>query len=148
MLVSVLSLKLLSTCHVSRLIRRATGDDGLYHWKLFLAEPGSVTAGTWHDVVWSDDKGVGMEHRGPKQYSEAKSKGLIGVWEIGLVDKDKADLVDETCANTKTPKYDIEDKDKNCQTWIYDVVGGLVKQRVLGSDANDKLNLVPKKGDD
>jgi hypothetical protein len=45
-----------------------------------------------------------MEHRGPEQYSEAKSKGLLGMWEIGLVDEEKAYLVDETCANTRTPK--------------------------------------------
>lgn len=120
------------------------GDDGLYHWKLFLADAGSTTTGVWHDVVWSDDKDVGMVHRGPKPYAEAMSRNLVKVWEIGAVDEANAHLVDETCASTPTPKYDVADKDKNCQTWIYDVVEGLISQGAVGDDVTAKLDEIPK----
>jgi hypothetical protein len=102
------------------------GDDGLYHWKLFLANPGSKDQGTWHDVIWSNDENVGMEHHGPLPYTESKSKGFIRRWKIAEIDEAHAHAVDATCAATRTPEYEVADKDKNCQTWIYDVIHSLI----------------------
>jgi len=129
------------------IIQQEAGDDGLYHWKLFVAKPGSQTAGTWHDVVWSSDKDVGMEHRGPKEFSEAKSRGTKGLHKIGDIKATDAARVDQVCAITKTPQYTVEDKDKNCQTWVYDVVRTLVKEKVLAAGAIALLDKVPKEED-
>ncbi|KAH7885001.1 hypothetical protein F5I97DRAFT_1928420 [Phlebopus sp. FC_14] len=125
-------------------IQQDAGNDGLYHWKLFLATEGKTTSGVWHDVVWSPDKDVGMLHRGPISYSEAKSRNLLGIWEIGTIASSDAVQVDIICSTTRTPQYTVEDKDKNCQTWIFDVVGGLVQAGILDQSAFANLARVPR----
>ncbi|KAF8574096.1 hypothetical protein K439DRAFT_1624600 [Ramaria rubella] len=133
--------------HELYVIQQKADDDRLYHWKLFLADHGSKSKGVWHDVVWSADKDVGMEHRGPKPFDEAKSRLLVALHLIGAIAAKDAAQFSTVAATTPTPKYTVEDKDKNCQTWIYEVVKGLIKEGILSSDAIAQLDKVPKEED-
>lgn len=119
------------------------GDDGLYHWKLLIGAENA--AGTvWHDVIWSDKKHVGMEHRGPKPFDAAKAHGHIKTWHIADIDASHIAQLNEIAASTRTPKYEVADIDKNCQTWIEDVIKAAVAKKILPASALTALAKVPK----
>jgi len=128
-------------------IQQEAGDDGLYHWKLFLADPGSSTTGVWYDVVWSADKDEGSKRRGPKPYSEAMSRGFMGSHAIGSIASANVQQFHDVVVATPTPEYSVADKDKNCQTWLREVVSGLVNAGLLESSALTKVDNVPKEED-
>ena len=98
----------------------------------------------WHDVVWSADKNIGMEHRGPRPFDEAKSRKFIALYKLGTIMSTDAAKVDRAAASTRTPKYEVADKDKNCQTWLRDVVQKLVNDKVIAKEALQAVDNVPK----
>ncbi|KAH9913506.1 uncharacterized protein B0H18DRAFT_960271 [Fomitopsis serialis] len=129
--------------HPVSVIQQTPGDDGLYHWKLLIGA--ERAAGTvWHDVIWSDKKHIGMEHRGPKAFDAAKSKGHIKTWHIADIDAAHVAHLNTIAASTRTPKYEIADIDKNCQTWIEDVIKEAVSKKILPASATSALAKVPK----
>lgn len=103
-------------------------------------DPSSGTTGIWYDVVWSDDKDVGMERRGPKPFVKGKSRYFIKQWFIGELPSKTAEAdLERATAAAHRPQYTVEDKDKNCQTWTIEVVGIL-----LGAAGVKEAEKVPK----
>lgn len=98
------------------------------------------TTGIWYDVVWSADKDVGMELRGPKPFIAGRSRHFIQQWFIGELPSDTAEADFASAATSAyRPQYSVEDKDKNCQTWTIEVVGTL-----LGPAGVAEAEKVPK----
>ncbi|EPS96633.1 hypothetical protein FOMPIDRAFT_1053130 [Fomitopsis schrenkii] len=129
--------------HPVSVIQQEPGDDGLYHWKLLIGD--EHAAGTvWHDVIWSDKKHIGMEHRGPKPFDAAKAHGHIKTWHIADIDAAHVAELNHIAASTRTPKYEVADIDKNCQTWIEDVIDAAVTKKILPASAHAALAKVPK----
>ena len=119
------------------------GEDGLYHWKLVIGAQGAP--GTiWHDVIWSDKKHVGMVHRGPSAWNPHRAHGHIRMWHLADIDARSVGNLNHIAATTRTPKYTVQDIDKNCHTWIEDVIRKAVAARILPSNALSALARVPK----
>lgn len=121
------------------------GDDGLYHWKMLLYNPGTTRSGRVYDTVWSDSKEVGMRARA-KDYDPSRDQGVIKVHHLANVLATPANVerIETAVRKVYTPKYVLEDMDKNCQTWLEDVVKRLVKEQVVSSSALSALSVVPK----
>ena len=115
----------------------------MYHWKLLIGAENAADT-VWHDVIWSDKKHIGMEHRGPKSFDAAKAHGHIKTWHIADIDASHIAQLNQIAASTRTPKYEVADIDKNCQTWIEDVIKEAVAKKILPASATAALAKVPK----
>lgn len=85
-----------------------------------------------------------MVHRGPKAFDAAKAQGHIKTWHIADIDAAHVAQLNEVAAATRTPKYEVADIDKNCQTWIEDVVHAAIAKQILPATATAALAKVPK----
>ncbi|KAG6910397.1 hypothetical protein DXG01_010752 [Tephrocybe rancida] len=125
------------------ILREQPGEDGKYHWRMLLGTKDPL-GGTWHDVVWSDNIDIGMRHRS-KEWRANKSKdAILGIYDLGSIKSQSEDKLLQVARSTPTPKYGIADKEKNCQTWVEDVVRKLVGEEELPKTALEEMNRVPK----
>ncbi|EPS94870.1 hypothetical protein FOMPIDRAFT_1026038 [Fomitopsis schrenkii] len=133
-----------TTKHPVSVVQQDPGADGKYHWKLLIGDE-NASGTVWHDVVWSDDISVGMKHRGPKAYDRAHRGGNIHTWHIANIDASHIGQLNAIAKGTRTPKYAIADINKNCQTWVEDVIKKAVRARILPTSALAALARVPKR---
>ncbi|THV00871.1 hypothetical protein K435DRAFT_776335 [Dendrothele bispora CBS 962.96] len=75
------------------------------------------------------------------------SRGFIASHLIGSISSNNVNNFHEIVKATPRPQYSVADKNKNCQTWLRDVVQGLVNAKIIGADALTKVDAVPKEED-
>lgn len=81
-----------------------------------------------------------------KDFNPALNKDVVAEHVLAQVPDTKAtlDAIEAVVDATHRPQFSVEDKDKNCQTWVDDVISRLVQEKTIPAVATTNLGKVPR----